>query len=322
MVAPMVGLSDLPFRLLCRRHNAHLAYTQMLFSDQLVSDEIYRQESLQTCTEDRPLVVQLCGNDAETLLRAARYCEPICDAVDLNLGCPQQRALDGHYGAYLLDKKDWETVFRIVRTLRTHLTVPIFCKIRLLPTLEMTSEFCRKLEQAGCSLIAIHGRQRGSPTARRNGPADLEAIRVLKSALSIPVITNGNVRSFMDVNANLAKTGADGIMSAEAVLADPMLFAGGAENREAKFKLAMEYLDLCKQWKVPMTCIKQHISYMLGRHGRGGMVSYQYFGSYNRHIDLKKDLDAADNISEVEVVLKRSLGLPNCKQGKTYPPTV
>ena len=116
-------------------------------------------------------------------------------AVDLNLGCPQRSAQAGHFGAFLCDPVDRKLLLSIVSTLSRSLRVPFFCKIRLLNELEDTLEFAHRLQDAGCSLLAVHGRYRGSPMHRRDGPAHLDQIAAIKQRLSIPVITNGNVRN-------------------------------------------------------------------------------------------------------------------------------
>ena len=114
--------------------------------------------------------------------------------------------------------------------------MPVFCKIRLLETVEATIAFCKKLRDAGCQLIAVHGRyptwltakeagQRGSATHRRDGAAHLDQIAAIKKAMGdFPILSNGNVQNPNDVKANLDQTGADGIMSAEGILDDPDIF--------------------------------------------------------------------------------------------------
>lgn len=227
VVAPMVGASDLAFRLCCRRHGADCAYTEMLDAARFAADPEYRQALFfsQLHADDAPLVVQFCGSEPEVLVAAARYVESHCDAVDFNLGCPQQKAREGGYGAFLLDDEHHERVFAIVRALASALRVPVCCKIRLLPTLEGTLAFARRLEDAGCALLAVHARERGSEKRRRQGPADLHAVAALKRALTIPVLTNGNVRRPSCVTRNLRETGADGAMVAEALLRLPSIFS-------------------------------------------------------------------------------------------------
>mmetsp|Transcript_15347 Transcript_15347/g.35334 ORF Transcript_15347/g.35334 Transcript_15347/m.35334 type:complete len:428 (-) Transcript_15347:1147-2430(-) len=225
VLAPMVGGSELAFRLLARRHGAQLCYTPMIYSNRFVDDEAYRRAELRSCAADAPLVAHFCGNEPKTLLRAARLAEPHVAAVDLNLGCPQRVAHAGHFGSYLLDECDRPLVLSIVRTLATHLRVPVFCKIRLLDELEETLRFCGQLREAGCALIAVHARYRGSATRRRDGPAHLEQVAAIKQALGeLPVLSNGNVREAADVLDSLSFTAADGVMSAEGALDHPALF--------------------------------------------------------------------------------------------------
>ncbi|CAE7370769.1 DUS1L [Symbiodinium natans] len=177
VLAPMVGGSELPFRMMTRKFGAQLCYTPMIYSGPFSTDADYRaapENGFQTCPEDRPLVAHFCGNDPEVLLAAARHIVDRVDAIDLNLGCPQRVAHAEHFGAYLLDKKDRGLVCSIVKRLSEALPVPVFCKIRLLDELEETLELVKQLEASGASLIAVHGRYRGTPTHRRDGPAHLD----------------------------------------------------------------------------------------------------------------------------------------------------
>lgn len=101
--APMVDQSELSFRMLCRAHGTQLCYTPMLHSRLTVEDKNYLPMNFSTCKEDRPLVIQFCGNDPDTLLEACKKVEDQCDAVDINFGCPQGIARKGNYGSFLLE---------------------------------------------------------------------------------------------------------------------------------------------------------------------------------------------------------------------------
>ena len=232
ILAPMVGGSELAFRLLCRRYASRelLCYTPMMNSVRFSAEPAYRKEAFQTLPADRPLVAHFCGNDPATLLAAAKHVEGHCDAVDLNLGCPQRIAHSGHFGSYLLDDVDRSLVLEIVRTLATGLSIPVFCKVRLLETTDKTIDLCASLRDAGAALIAIHARHRVNLVGRsgpgaRDGPALLEEVRKVVDAVpGVPIISNGNVKTWGDVCANLKSTCAHGIMSAEGMLDDPALF--------------------------------------------------------------------------------------------------
>ena len=173
IVAPMVGASELAFRLLCRKYGATLSYTPMMSAGQFVKDAAAALNDksnpkatiansniceFQTIPQDRPLAVHFSANDPADFANAAKLVEPYCDAVDLNLGCPQRTAYLGHFGSYLLGDDDRELVLSIVRAGSRAVKIPIFVKIRLLDTIEETVRLCRQLREAGASLIAIHAR--------------------------------------------------------------------------------------------------------------------------------------------------------------------
>ena len=236
VVGPMVGASDLAFRLLCRRHGADAIYSEMLFSGRLVTDTSYRARKLQTCPHDRPLVIQICANNADEAAAACKTIESCCtsaDAIDLNLGCPLPQAEAQGFGAYLLDRPHWSRVAAIVRAMSAACDLPIFCKIRLLETVEDTIELCELLVASGCSLIAVHGRRRPAAQShrgqRQREAADLDTISELVRAVrSVPILTNGNTQRPEDVARNLEHTGAAGLMAAEGVLINPLRFEAHA----------------------------------------------------------------------------------------------
>lgn len=222
----------------------------------------YRAEQFTTAPGDRPLLAQFCGNDPATVLAAARHVQHAVDGVDLNLGCPQRIARRGKYGAFLMDHP--ETVSKIVTTLAHHLTVPVTAKMRIFDSLDQTLAFARMLEASGASLVAVHGRTRDAKDAAAVR-ADWAAIKAVKDALRVPVLANGDVRSLDDVDACLAATGADGVLSAIPLLEDPALFSPVREtDPAARARRAVEYAAVAAAHPTPPRMMRGHAFRMLG----------------------------------------------------------
>ncbi len=156
--APMVDQSERAFRLLCRELGVGLAYTPMLHARLFCEVPTYRELHFDADPSDRPVVAQLAGHDPAVVLEAARRIEGSVDAVDLNFGCPQGIARKGRYGAFLLDEPD--VMVSLVDALANGLSVPVTAKLRLLPSLAPSVELCRRLEDAGASVVTLHGRTR------------------------------------------------------------------------------------------------------------------------------------------------------------------
>lgn len=184
---------------------------------------------------DRPLFVQFCANNPEELLEAASYVAPFCDAVDLNLGCPQGIARRGKYGAFL--QEDQDLVFSLINKLHLNLPVPVTAKIRILETKEKTLAYAQKVLSAGASILTVHGRQR-EQKGHKTGLADWGIIRFLRDNLPRETVlfANGNILNKACIEKCIEVTGADGVMSAEGNLYDPAIFSEpppvGEEGRE------------------------------------------------------------------------------------------
>ncbi|KAJ6595572.1 FMN-linked oxidoreductase [Mycena vulgaris] len=300
IAAPMVNQSDLPFRTLVQRYGATLAYTQMLKSDALLNDQEYLEFHLRDLTMnpaslERPVVVQLCGNDPETVVRAGRTIQNYCNGIDLNLGCPQQVAFDGHFGAYLLGQKDWPLVEQIVSAMSESFTVPVAAKLRICQAAPKTLDLAQRIEACGASWLTLHART-VAPRKRRHGAADLSQVKRLKDNLSLPVVSNGNVRGWNDLEENLKATGADGLMVAETLLGNPCLFANKVPD---PVDISLEYLEICREYPGTATLpiITTHV-----RH----FIDFQchrrpWYRKFRPALNACKTLDEVDRLLRVKV---------------------
>ena len=250
-----------------------LAYTPMLHARLFSETQKFRDVHFQPTREengsqkpwldgnpgaDRPLFVQFCANKPEELLEAARHVEPYCDAVDLNLGCPQGIAKSGHYGAFL--QEDWDTIHKLINKLHTELSVPVTAKMRILETKERTLEYAKMILSAGASIITVHGRRR-EQKGHNMGTADWSYIRHLRDNLpqDTVIFANGNILNRNDVQPCLEATGADAVMSAEGNLSDPTIFAKPPATGQ----------DTREYWR-----------------GRDGQEGYRIDGVIRRYIDI------------------------------------
>lgn len=295
IVAPMVDGSELAWRVLARRHGADLCYTPMVHSRMYAFRDPNKAKFRETCFNqrlgeegahsidlgrdmpdtDRPLVIQFCGDDPELLLGAANDLAGKCDAVDLNLGCPQGIAKKGHYGSFLQD--EWPLIFELINTLHRRCKVPVTAKMRVFPDPERTVAYARMLERAGAQIITVHGRTR-EMRAQQSGLADWDQIRLVKQSVSVPVVANGNVLLPQDMDDALRATGADAIMAADGHLANPAIFSTSlpvptpdsqivapTPTHPHVIALAREYLAILATLKTPTagSAVRGHMFRML-----------------------------------------------------------
>jgi tRNA-dihydrouridine synthase B len=221
-LAPMAGVTDLPFRRLCRRLGAGSATCEMLTSDTRLWSSAKIRRRLDHRGEIEPVIVQIAGADPAMVAEAARAAVARgAQIIDINMGCPAKKVCNRQAGSALL--RDAELVARILATAVAAVAVPVTLKIRTgwAPDQRNGVRIARIAEEAGIQALAVHGRTRA---CRFRGHAEYETIRRIKQAVSIPVIANGDIDSPAKAVRVLEFTGADGIMIGRAAQGRPWLF--------------------------------------------------------------------------------------------------
>jgi tRNA-dihydrouridine synthase B len=222
LLAPMAGVTDLPFRRLCRRLGAALAAGEMIAADERLWDTAESRRRRDHTDEPEPRVVQIAGGDAGAMADAARRnVDAGAQIVDVNMGCPAKKVCNKDAGSALL--RDERNVAAILDATVRAVDVPVTLKIRTgwAPDRRNAVAIARIAESAGIRALAVHGRTRA---CRFNGEAEYETIAAVKRAVSIPVLANGDIDSPYKAVAVLRATGADGVMIGRAAQGRPWIF--------------------------------------------------------------------------------------------------
>lgn len=221
LLAPMAGITDLPFRLVCEKYGVGLACTEMVSSKGLYYNDSKTRLLLNVQNEKRPVAAQIFGSDIEAMKYAAEYVSEFVDIVDINMGCPAPKIVKNGDGSKLLLNLD--LVGDIARAVVNSSRVPVTVKIRKGWDNNniVAVEAAKVLEEAGVSAITIHGRTRAE---YYSGKADWEIIRKVKETVSIPVIGNGDITSKEDAKKMFEQTNVDGIMIGRGSIGNPWIF--------------------------------------------------------------------------------------------------
>ena len=270
-LAPMAGITDLPFRLICKEKGAGLVYTEMVSAKALLYGDEKTKLLLKTCKEERPLAVQIFGSDVESIAYASKYVSEFANIVDINMGCPAPKVVKNGDGSRLL--LDLELVKQIVETAVKNSKVPVTVKIRKGWDEKhiVALEAAKIIEQAGASAITVHGRTRSQ---YYSGEADWEIIKKVKETVKIPVIGNGDLRCAEDVEKAFKSSKVDGVMIGRATLGNPWIFSQTLEylktgnkipkpSNEERLSIILKHIELEINEKGERVAIKEmrkHIS--------------------------------------------------------------
>ena len=301
-LAPMAGVTDLPFRILCKEMGCGLVYSEMVSAKGILYDNKNTTELLEIDPKERPVAVQLFGSDPEILGAMAKKIEPYpIDIIDVNMGCPAPKIVKNGEGSCLM--KTPELVGKIVKSLVESQSKPVTIKFRKGFDDDHVNavEIAKIAEANGASAVAVHGRTREQ---YYSGKADWDIIKQVKEAVNIPVIGNGDIFTPQDAKNLLEHTGCDAIMVGR-----------GAQGNPWIFKRILHYLNTGEL--LPEPTAEERVEKAL-RHSRM-LIDYkgEYIGvrEMRKHMawymkglpgaaELRGKLNHAETMEQLEVLLR------------------
>lgn len=269
ILAPMAGVTDLPFRVLCKEKGADYIYTEMVSAKGIYYNNKNTASLLEVLPEERPVALQLFGEDPQIMAEMAKRIEerPF-DVLDINMGCPVPKVVNNGEGSALM--KDPVRVGQIVSAVSRAIRKPVTVKIRKGFTADTANavEIAKVIEESGGAAVAVHGRTREQ---YYSGKADWDIIRQVKEAVTIPVIGNGDIFNPEDVLRMEQETGCDGVMIGRGVQGNPWLFQQIKEYRQTG--------------RVPVKPDVQTVAEMILRHAG---LQIQFKGEYLGMREMRK----------------------------------
>ncbi|GAA3073663.1 tRNA dihydrouridine synthase DusB [Rhizobium viscosum] len=269
VLAPMSGVTDMPFRELAWRHGAGLVVTEMVASRELVNDTAESWARLRAAGF-RPHMVQLAGREAHWMAEAAKIAaDHGADIIDINMGCPAKKVIGGYSGSALM--RDPDHALELIEATVKAVDIPVTLKMRLGWDENSINapHIAKRAEEAGVQLITIHGRTR---MQFYTGRADWDAIRPVRDVISVPLIANGDVETAEDAQQILRRSGADAVMIGRGSQGRPWhagVLAGAREpEREEIAAIAVEHYSMMLEFygeAVAVRHARKHLGWYLER---------------------------------------------------------
>ena len=296
LLAPMAGITNLPFRIICEQYEPGLVYTEMVSSKGLFYHDLKTAQLLNMKNETRPVAVQIFGNDIETMSYAAKEVSKIADIIDINMGCPAPKVVKNGDGSKLM--LNLELAGKIIESVVNAATVPVTVKMRKgWDSAHITAiELAKIAEEKGAKAVTIHGRTRDE---FYTGTADWEIIKQVKQAVSIPVIGNGDIKTKEDAKKIFEQTNVDGIMVGRGTFGNPWIFREIRQylngdlvtevTKEEKLQIILKHIMLQVEFLGENTGIKEmrkHMAYYLKNLPNASSIRQKI-----NQIETKKELE-------------------------------